>query len=113
LRAITGWSNLIFLFIVLSGLYLWFPRKWSWQHVKPVLLFRGGLRGKTRDFNWHNVVGAWCALVLFVVVLGAVPISFPWANALVYRVLGEDPPVPGGGRAAARGRIPGNDLESP
>ena len=29
-RSITGWSNVIFLFIVVSGFYLWFPRKWTW-----------------------------------------------------------------------------------
>jgi uncharacterized iron-regulated membrane protein len=108
-RAITGWSNFIFLFIVVSGFYLWFPRTWSWQHVRPVVAFNGKLRGKARDFNWHNVIGAWCALVLFIVVLGAMPISFPWANALVYRVVGEAPPAPaaggrgGGARGAAAG----------
>ena len=42
-RAITGWSNAIFLFIVASGFYLWFPRKWSWQHVRTVTLFSGKL----------------------------------------------------------------------
>ncbi len=40
-RAITGWSNAVFLFIVCSGFYLWFPRKWTWQRVRPVVLFSG------------------------------------------------------------------------
>ena len=112
-RAITGWSNAIFLFIVASGFYLWFPRKWSWQHVRTVTLFSGKLRGKARDFNWHNVIGFWSAVPLFIVVLTAMPISFPWANALVYRAVGEEPPQQGGrgggggregGAANARGR---------
>jgi len=101
-RAITGWSNVLFLFIVASGIYLWFPRKWSWQHVRSVVMFAGGLRGKARDFNWHNVIGIWSAIPLFIVVLTAVPISFPWANALVYRAVGEDPP-PQGGRGGREG----------
>ena len=42
-----------------SGFYLWFPRKWTWQHVRAVMLFSGKLRGKARDFNWHNVIGFW------------------------------------------------------
>ena len=103
-RAITGWSNAIFLFIVASGFYLWFPRKWSWQHVRTVTLFSGKLRGKARDFNWHNVIGFWSAVPLFIVVLTAMPISFPWANALVYRAVGEEPPQQGGrGGGAAEG----------
>jgi uncharacterized iron-regulated membrane protein len=93
-RAITGWSNLLFLFIVCSGFYLWFPRQWTWARVRSVVLFGGGLRGRARDFNWHNVIGVWSAIPLFIVVLGAVPISFPWANAVVYRLVGEEPPRP-------------------
>ena len=109
-RAVTGWSNAIFLFIVASGIYLWFPRRWTWQRVRPVVLFSGKVRGKARDFNWHNVIGAWSAVPLFIVVLTAMPISFPWANAFVYRAVGEEPPQQGGrggregGAANARGR---------
>ena len=95
-RAITGWSNAVFLFIVCSGFYLWFPRKWTWPRVRPVMLFSGRLRGKARDFNWHNVIGVWSCVPLFIVVLTAMPISFPWANALVYRSVGEDVPQQGG-----------------
>jgi uncharacterized iron-regulated membrane protein len=103
-RAVTGWSNAVFLFVVASGFYLWFPRRWSWQHVRPILLFGGRLRGKARDFNWHNVIGFWSAVPLFLVVLTAMPISFPWANALVYRLAGEAPPA--GGRGGGRGGGP-------
>jgi uncharacterized iron-regulated membrane protein len=99
-RAITGWSNFIFLFIVMSGVYLWFPRKWAWPQVRQVVLFKAGARGKARDFNWHNVIGSWCALPLFIVVLSAMPISFGWFNALVYRAVGEAPPPPAGAAAA-------------
>jgi uncharacterized iron-regulated membrane protein len=108
-RAVTGWSNLLFLFIVMSGIYLWFPRTWTWAQFKAVLAFRRAYgTSKARDFNWHNVIGAWSAIPLFIVVLTAVPISFPWASALVYRAVGEEPPARGGGGAAgARGAGPG------
>ena len=93
-KAISGWSNLLFLFIVLSGMYLWIPRVVNWRTVRAVALFRAGLPGKARDFNWHNVVGIWSAVPLAIVVATAMPISFPWANALVYRLVGEEPPAP-------------------
>jgi uncharacterized iron-regulated membrane protein len=103
-RAITGWSNFLFLFIVCSGFYLWFPRKWRWAQVRSVVLFNAGARGKARDFNWHNVIGSWCVVPLFIVVLSAMPISFGWFNALVYRAVGETPPAPAGGGGGAQGR---------
>jgi len=103
-RAITGWSNVAFLFIVVSGLYLWFPRKWTWQRVRPVTWFARGARGKARDFNWHNVIGVWCMVPLFIVVISAVPISFPWGNDFVYRAMGETPPARRGGGPGEQGR---------
>ena len=93
-RAITGACNLAFLFLVISGLYLWFPRNWSWPQFKNVLWFRRGLPGKARDFNWHNVIGFWSCVPLFLIVLSGAVISYPWAGNLVYRVVGETPPAP-------------------
>ena len=68
-KAITGACNLSFLLLVISGPFLWLPKKWTWQHLAPITWFRRGLSGKARDFNWHNVIGLWCAVPLFFVVL--------------------------------------------
>jgi uncharacterized iron-regulated membrane protein len=93
-KAITGAANLAFLFIVVSGIYLWVPRVWSRLQFTQVAWFRGGLSPKARDFNWHNVIGIWSAVPLAIVVAGAVPISYSWAGNLVYRMVGETPPAP-------------------
>jgi uncharacterized iron-regulated membrane protein len=94
-RAITGASNLGFLFLVVSGPYLWWPRTWTWQRLRQITWFKRGLPGKARDFNWHNTIGFWSAIPLAIIVAAGVVMSYPWANALVYRVVGEDPPVQG------------------
>ncbi|HKU77468.1 MAG TPA: PepSY-associated TM helix domain-containing protein [Pyrinomonadaceae bacterium] len=93
-RAITGASNLGFLFLVASGFYLWWPRSWNLKAVRNVTWFRRGLPSKARDFNWHNTIGFWSAVPLFIVVLSAVVISYTWAGNLVYRIVGETPPAP-------------------
>ncbi len=106
-KAITGWANIIFAGLAITGLYLWFPRNWSWSRVRAVIFFRRGVRGKVRDFNWHNVIGFWSTVPLLIVVLSAVPISFPWASQAIYRAFGETPPpargAPGGATARERG----------
>ena len=91
-KAVTGAANLMFLFIVLSGIYLWLPKIWSRTQLRQILWFRSRLSSKARDFNWHNVIGIWSAVPLAIVVAGAVPISYPWASNLVYRIVGEEPP---------------------
>ncbi len=93
-RAITGACNLGFLFLVVSGFYLWWPRSWNLKSLRSVTWFRRGLPSKARDFNWHNTIGFWSAAPLFIVVLSAVVISYTWAGNLVYRVVGETPPAP-------------------
>jgi uncharacterized iron-regulated membrane protein len=87
-RAITGWSNVVFLFIIASGIYLWVPR--TVTQLRQNGWFRGGLCGKARDFNWHNVIGIWVAVPLFLVVLSATPISFPDVTGFIYERWGDD-----------------------
>jgi uncharacterized iron-regulated membrane protein len=118
-RAITGAANLGFLFLVLSGLWLWWPRNWTWPAVRNVTLFRRGLAGKARDFNWHNTIGVWSLVPLAIVVASAVVISYPWASALLYRAFGEAPPARAAatppapdGRGAASGIVSHSELAS-
>jgi uncharacterized iron-regulated membrane protein len=105
-RAVTGACNLAFLFLVLSGTYLWVPRIWTRRQLRNVLWFRRGLSGKARDFNWHNVFGAWAAIPLVLVVFSGVVISYPWASNLVYRLAGEKPPERQGPGPGGEGRRP-------
>ncbi len=107
-RAVTGACNLGFLLLVISGPFLWMPRRWSGKNVKSVALFRGGLSGRARDFNWHNVIGIWCAIPLFMIVLSGVVMSYPWANNLLYQLTGNEPPVQGGERARSENRAKSN-----
>ena len=102
-RAITGASNLAFLFLVLSGLYLWWPRKWSGAALRNALWFRGGLQGKARDFSWHNVIGLWSWLPLVIIVSSGVVISYRWAGNLVYTLTGTEAPS----------RASGEEVEEP
>ncbi len=115
-RAITGAANLFFLFVVLSGMYLWWPRSLTWTQVRNVIWFRRTETSKARDFNWHNVLGFWSALPLAIVVYSGVVISYPWASNMVYRVAGEEPPAAGRGRGAGpggRGAGPGGRGAGP
>lgn len=91
-KAITGASNLGFLFLVLSGIYLWWPRNWNARALKAVLLFDRTARGKARDWNWHNVIGIWSAIPLAILVFTATFFSYPWATEWLYRATGEEPP---------------------
>lgn len=110
-RAITGACNLIFLFLILSGLYLWLPRTVSWAAFRTRLIFsRSTTTSKARDLNWHHVFGIWSLIPLAAVVATAVVFSYGWANDLVYRAFDEEPP--GRSRPSAESFVEAYDRAS-
>lgn len=108
-KAVTGACNVAFLFLAGSGLYLWWPRQCTKNILCAVGLMNFKLSGKARDFNWHNAVGLWCAPVLIVLTVTAMPISYRWAGDLIYKLTGNTPPPQGagpGGAAATTVEVP-------
>ena len=73
---------------------------WHWRALKHSFLFNSRLRGKARDWNWHNVIGFWSSTVLVVLTLTAAVMSYPWANDLLYTLTGSEPPRRAEGPAA-------------
>lgn len=101
-RAVTGASNLLFLFLVLSGLYLWLPPVFNAVAFRVRVFFNPRTTtSKARDYNWHHVFGIWIALPLVVIVATATVFSYGWASDLVYRSFGEEPPTRGRGETPA------------
>lgn len=91
-KAVTGAANLVFLFIVLSGLVIWIPRRRTRTGFRNAALFRRGLRGRARDFSWHHVLGIWAFLPLVAIIFSGAVISYPWVTRLVYQAFGSTPP---------------------
>ena len=85
-------ANLLFLFLAISGVYIWFPRQWTRKHLAPILWFRRTNSGKARDFNWHNVIGFWTSLVLIILTVTGAIISYQWAGNLLYTLTGNELP---------------------
>jgi uncharacterized iron-regulated membrane protein len=86
--AITGASNLAFLFLIITGFILWFPRQWSTRAFSAVIRFNRRVGGRARDWNWHHVLGFWSAPALFLIVLSATFISYRWPGELLERYAG-------------------------
>lgn len=95
-KAITGACNAAFLFLAVSGLYLWWPRQWTQSAFRAIGVMTFKLSGKARDWNWHNAVGFWSAPVLIVLTATAMPISYQWAGNLIYKLTGSPLPTQGG-----------------
>jgi uncharacterized iron-regulated membrane protein len=107
-KAITGAGTLLFGGLLVSGIYLWWPRHWRLPNLKAALLFNRQLKGRARDWNWHNVIGFWSAFPMLLIILTGVIMSYGWANNLLFTLAGNTPPpraspaAGGGPRESAR-----------
>lgn len=93
-RAITGVCNTAFLVLAVSGIFLWWPKKWTRSNLRAVMMFKAGLRGRARNFNWHNATGFMCAWVLVFLTGTGMVMSYQWANNLLYTLTGSEAPPP-------------------
>lgn len=95
-KDITGASNLLFLGLLLSGIYLWLPQVWTKAVLRArMLLNLKPKNGKIRDFNWHHAFSFWAFIPLFFLITTATVFNYDWANQLVYGAFGESPPSRG------------------
>ncbi len=93
-KAVTGAGCLVFGLLLVSGIYLWWPRQWRWSNIRAVTFFNSNLKGRARDWNWHNVLGFWNAFPLLCIILTGLIMSYSWANNLVFTLTGNTPPPP-------------------
>lgn len=86
-------GTLAFLFLLLSGLFLWIPKKRTWKAFKAVLTLQIRLKGRARDWNWHNLAGFWFSPFLLLIAVTGLIMFYPWANKLLFNAFGEPPPA--------------------
>jgi uncharacterized iron-regulated membrane protein len=90
--AATGAANAFFFTLILSGLYLWWPRPWTRKNLRRGLVPGRGLKGKARDWSWHNAFGALALPALAVISFSGLATSYKPVTALVFRAMGSPAP---------------------
>lgn len=92
-RDATGAANFLFLLLTCSGVYLWWPRRWTLTVIRSLAILDLRLSGKARDFNWHHALGIWSLVPLFVIALSGVFMSYQWPQAWIARWSGAPAPI--------------------
>ena len=95
-KLIVGVSTFIFLFILLTGIILWWPKTQKVLSQRLKVKFDGGWKRLNHDF--HIVLGFYSAIFLFVFAFTGLAWSFKWFNDGIYKVTNSDmkpaePPV--------------------
>lgn len=83
-------SILIFLFIIISGIVLWWPKKRKNLKQRVTFDWKSTTRWKRKNFDLHTVIGFYiCWLALIIAFTGSV-ISYDWLKYVVYVSTGGD-----------------------
>jgi uncharacterized iron-regulated membrane protein len=95
-KLIVGVSTVIFLFILITGIILWWPKTQNVLAQRLKVKFGGGWKRLNHDF--HIVLGFYSAIFLFVFTFTGLAWSFKWFNDGIYIVTNSDmkpaePPV--------------------
>ncbi|MCE7043302.1 PepSY domain-containing protein [Dyadobacter sp. CY312] len=87
---IVGWGTFIFFLLLLSGLVLWYPKKWSKSNVNKSFKIKWKASLKRINYDLHNVLGFYAMLLALIMAISGLVMSFPWARKTVYWLSGGD-----------------------
>jgi uncharacterized iron-regulated membrane protein len=85
---ITGISVLIFLFMIISGIVIWWPKNKMALTKKLTLKLHAGR--KRRNYDLHSVLGFYASWVLIFSVITGLVWSFKWFEGAMYFMVGSE-----------------------
>jgi uncharacterized iron-regulated membrane protein len=93
-KLIVGVSTVVFLFILITGIILWWPKNKKILQQRLTLKWNAGWKRINHD--WHIVIGFYTAVFLFVFAFTGLAWSFEWFNNGIYTLTNtsKEPPEP-------------------
>jgi uncharacterized iron-regulated membrane protein len=85
---IVGLSTLLFLFILITGAILWWPKTKNIIRQRLKIKFDGS--GKRLTHDLHIVTGFYTSIFLIIIVLTGLVMSFSWANKALFAITGSE-----------------------
>lgn len=83
-QPIVGWSTFIFVLLLLTGLVLWWPKKWNKAIRKQRFSIKWDAKWRRLNYDLHSVFGFYGLLLALVLALTGMVWAFQWFNKAVY-----------------------------
>lgn len=83
-RPIINYAVLMFVFILITGLIWWWPKKWNKKTRQQIFKVKWNASFKRVNYDLHNVLGFYALLVLLCVALTGMVWGIKWYNEGVY-----------------------------
>lgn len=88
---IAGWGTFIFFLLLITGIILWWPKKWNKRGREQSFKIKWKARFKRLNYDIHNVLGFYALIVAVVFAFTGLIMSFSWFSNGVYWLAGGEP----------------------
>ncbi|WP_212006237.1 PepSY domain-containing protein [Chitinophaga sp. HK235] len=83
-QPVVGWSTVIFVVLLITGLIMWWPKRWTKAARDQSFKIKWKAGFKRINYDLHNVLGFYSLLVALVIALTGMVWAFKWFEAAVY-----------------------------
>ncbi|WP_342328949.1 PepSY-associated TM helix domain-containing protein [Pedobacter sp. FW305-3-2-15-E-R2A2] len=85
-RPIVNYSTLIFVITLITGMVLWWPKKWTKSTRERSFQIKWGASFKRVNYDFHNVLGFYSLLVVLAICLTGMVYGIEWYSKGLYWV---------------------------
>lgn len=85
-RPIVGIATLVFVILLISGLIMWWPKKWNKSAYKKSFNIRWNGSFKRVNYDLHNVLGFYTLIFAFIIAVTGLVWSFKWFEDSLYYI---------------------------
>jgi uncharacterized iron-regulated membrane protein len=87
-QTVVASATLIFLMLLLSGLYLWYPRNKNAIKQRFSFQWKKGTKWKRKNYDLHNITGFYVLTIALVFAITGLVWGFQWFAYSYYTILG-------------------------
>jgi len=85
-QPIVAWSTLLFVVTLITGMMLWWPKRWNRSAVKGSFTISFKAKWKMLNYHLHNVLGFYAAGVALVIALTGMVWGLSWFGNALYAI---------------------------
>jgi uncharacterized iron-regulated membrane protein len=80
------YATLIFLVLLLSGIYLWWPKKRKGIKQRIWFDWKKSTQWKRKNYDLHSVLGFYASLIIIFATVTGLAWSFKWMDKMIYAI---------------------------
>lgn len=93
-KPIVGWATFIFFFLLISGLIMWWPKRWNKTNRDKSFKIKWKAKFKRINYDLHNVLGFYTLLIAVLMAVTGLVMSFSWFSRTMYWATGGEGQAP-------------------